>query len=297
MSSNALKIIDNINIKINKIFQNSNINFFIIMNLILIISCYTFVNSAIKTTISSLLSNPIIILFSLIFIIFVGYHNINIAILMLLLLFVVIYGSTIFKQTNKIEGFTSTKEDDDDDENDDDDEEDTDDSEDFSDTIKEKSKDSFKKKIKEDEENDRNDKINSIKSILFNSVNNLKSTAENEYKKSVAENLQLVYENEKKQNKNISKNSGKSSSKNSGKSSGKSKNNRNNKEDFKAINVRKFDPSNEEDTNLLITKEILQDIINRIEYNFESNTYLKKYIKHRLEEVVEINKLLDDEED
>ena len=85
MSSNALKIIDNINTKINKIFQNSNINFFIIMNLILIISCYTFVNSAIKTTISSLLSNPIIILFSLIFIIFVGYHNINIAILMLLL--------------------------------------------------------------------------------------------------------------------------------------------------------------------------------------------------------------------
>jgi len=296
MSSNALKIIDNINTKINKIFQNSNINFFIIMNLILIISCYTFVNSAIKTTISSLLSNPIIILFSLIFIIFVGYHNINIAILMLLLLFVVIYGSTIFKKTNKIEGFTSSKEDDDDDENDDDDDdnEDTDDAEDFSDTIKEKSKDSFKKKIKEDEENDRNDKINSIKSVLFNSVNSLKSTAENEYKKSVAENLQLVYENEKKQNKNTSKNSGKSSSKNSVKSSGKSKNG---KENFKAINVRKFDPSNEEDTNLLITKEILQDIINRIEYNFESNTYLKKYIKHRLEEVVEINKLLDDEED
>lgn len=287
MSSNALKIIDNINTKINKIFQNSNINFFIIMNLILIISCYTFVNSAIKTTISSLLSNPIIILFSLIFIIFVGYHNINIAILMLLLLFVVIYGSTIFKQTNKIEGFTSKEDDEDDDDEDDDEDEDD------SDDKKQKSKDTFKKKIKEDEENDRNDKINSIKSVLFNSVNNLKSTAENEYKKSVAENLQLVYENEKKQNKKTSKNS-------SGKSSsgiGKSKNNRNNKEDFKAINVRKFDPSNEEDTNLLITKEILQDMINRIEYNFESNTYLKKYIKHRLEEVVEINKLLEDEED
>jgi len=225
---------------------------------------------------------------------------------MLLLLFVVIYGSTIFKKTNKIEGFTSAKKDDNDDDDydkDDDDKDDDDkddDAEDFSDTIKEKSKDSFKKKIKEDEESSRNDKINSIKSVLFNSVNSLKSTAENEYKKSVAENLQLVYENEKQQNKKTSKNSsGKNSGRNSskssgGKSSGKSTSG---KEDFKAINIRKFDPSNEEDTNLLITKEILQDIINRIEYNFESNTYLKKYIKHRLEEVVEINKLLDDEED
>ena len=35
-------------------------------------------------------------------------------------------------------------------------------------------------------------------------------------------------------------------------------------------------------------------MINRIDYNFESNEYLKKYLKHRLEEIVEINKLLDD---
>jgi hypothetical protein len=36
-------------------------------------------------------------------------------------------------------------------------------------------------------------------------------------------------------------------------------------------------------------------VANRIEYNYENNNYLKKYIKHRVEEIVDINKLLDDE--
>ena len=38
-------------------------------------------------------------------------------------------------------------------------------------------------------------------------------------------------------------------------------------------------------------------MINRINYNFESNKYLKKYIKHRIEEIVELNKLLDNDEE
>ena len=38
-------------------------------------------------------------------------------------------------------------------------------------------------------------------------------------------------------------------------------------------------------------------MINRIDYNFESNEYLKQYLKHRLEEIVEINKLLDDSDE
>ena len=61
--------------------------------------------------------------------------------------------------------------------------------------------------------------------------------------------------------------------------------------------MREFDPSNEEDTNFLITKEVLQDMINRIDYNFESNEYLKKYLKHRIEEIVEVNQLIDEFED
>ena len=33
---------------------------------------------------------------------------------------------------------------------------------------------------------------------------------------------------------------------------------------------------------------------NRIEYNYETNKYLKKYIKHRVEEIVDMNNLLDE---
>jgi len=101
-----------------------------------------------------------------------------------------------------------------------------------------------------------------------------------------------MYENEKHNNKNNDNGIDK-------KLNSKNKNNRNTngKESFQTIKTREFDPSNEEDTNFLITKEVLQDMINRIEYNFESNEYLKQYLKHRIEEIVELNKLVDDYED
>ena len=68
----------------------------------------------------------------------------------------------------------------------------------------------------------------------------------------------------------------------------------NRKERFQTVEPRKFDPSNEADTNLLITKEILEDMNNRIQYNYENNNYLKKYIKHRVEEIIDVNKLTED---
>ena len=65
--------------------------------------------------------------------------------------------------------------------------------------------------------------------------------------------------------------------------------------DNKIIKKRIFNPNKEDDTNLMITKEILIDMINRIEYNYENNTYLKKYIKARIEELIETNNLLDED--
>ena len=37
-------------------------------------------------------------------------------------------------------------------------------------------------------------------------------------------------------------------------------------------------------------------MITRIDYNYESSTYLKKYLKHRVTEIVELNKLLEDDD-
>ena len=322
-STSMINTISNINTKINKVFQNPNINFFIIMNLILLISCYTFINTPLKTAISSFVSNPLIILFSLILIIIVGYHNINIAILSLLLLFVVLFGSTLFnknntnyKNNNTLEGFTVTTtkatqdEEDESDETEEEQEQDKEDEADEEDqdqddkSIKlEKSEKDFEKKTKEDKTKSRENTINSIKDVLLGSFNKIKNGAENEYQKGLVENKKMIYENEKKNNNQTVKNvnSKNANSKNANSKNANSKNSKNSKksskEEFQTIDTRSFDPSSEEDTNLLITKEVLQDMINRIDYKFETNIYLKKYLKHRIEEIVELNKLLDEDED
>ena len=47
--------------------------------------------------------------------------------------------------------------------------------------------------------------------------------------------------------------------------------------------------------NLLNTKQICHDIINRITFKYEDKHYLKKYIATRVEEMVDINNLLDED--
>ena len=289
--------------KLHKVFNNPNINFFIIMNLVLLISCYTFINTTLKNSITSFISNPIIILFILIVTIFIGYYNINISILIVLLLFIILYGSTQLinnnnnnnnnknnknnNNNNTMEGFTDNT---DNTNNDEDEDEDEDNDNDTSNTITkdtiEKNVKKYKRKTREDNKKSREESINKFKNILLGSFNKIKNSADNEYNQGILENKQMMYENEKQKN---NKNKKSTSKTNVSK--------KNQKEDFKTIKERNFDPSNEEDTNFLITKEILQDMINRIDYNFESNTYLKKYLKHRVEEIVDINKLLEDSDD
>ena len=40
---------------------------------------------------------------------------------------------------------------------------------------------------------------------------------------------------------------------------------------------------------------MLLDMVNRIEYNYENTTYLRKYIKARIEEIIDTNDLLDND--
>jgi len=60
------------------------------------------------------------------------------------------------------------------------------------------------------------------------------------------------------------------------------------REDFREIELRRFDPTNEEDMNLLLTMEHCADIQNRIKYVYEDNKYLKKYIREKLEDIVDL---------
>lgn len=65
-------------------------------------------------------------------------------------------------------------------------------------------------------------------------------------------------------------------------------NNGNSSDTALKIEKRKFNPNDEVDNNLLMTKEICNDIKNRISYNYENIEYLKKYISSRLQEIIDI---------
>jgi hypothetical protein len=66
---------------------------------------------------------------------------------------------------------------------------------------------------------------------------------------------------------------------------------KNEKEEFndkETIKLRRFNPNDEFDNNLLMTKEICDDIKKRITYQYESTSYLKKYISSRLQEIIDL---------
>jgi len=67
-----------------------------------------------------------------------------------------------------------------------------------------------------------------------------------------------------------------------------SKNNGRNTENFKEIALRRFDPTSEDDMNLLLTMEHCGDIQNRIKYVYEDTKYLKKYIQEKLEDIIDL---------
>lgn len=67
------------------------------------------------------------------------------------------------------------------------------------------------------------------------------------------------------------------------------------KKSGKAILRRKFDPTNEEDSNLLLTMETCSEIKDRIKYNYENKEYLKRYIRDKLEEIIELLQLIEEE--
>jgi len=307
-----------LNTRINKLFRNPNINFFIIMLLILIITCYTLISTPIKNTISIIISNPIVILFAIIAIIIVGYFDINIAVLSLILFFVALFG---MEYTTSNDNYLDTVENFDNADSNSDEEE------------KHISKIDNNLRIKAENDKKTDERVNNIKNVVLSTINKFRNQNDNDYKRAILENKKMMFQEEKQNNNNKNNNRNKSmdtinsskdnfkdvpskkqnnhgkanSKANSKPDNGKSEDSKSNryktggagsngiKEDFQTVKPRVFDPSSEEDTNLLITKEILQDMHNRIEFNYESNKYLKKYIKHRVEEIVDLNKLLDDE--
>ena len=302
--------------RVSKLFKNQQINFFIIMFLILLITCYSLLSNTLKYTVSMLLSNPAIMVVCIILILAIGYFDIGIASLMLVLFFILLFGSAnsdtgLANIGTGIEGFkTKTKTSDGD--GDGDDIEIPEHLDDIDKHIKKisktltKSQNNLKKKEEKDKKLD--ERVNNIKDVVLGTINNIRNSNNDDYKNALLENKQaMLYEEHDNNNARSSSHTdgkedfndteyGKNGKGGKGGKNGKgAKNGKSSQERFQTVEVRALDPSNEDDTNLLITKEILQDMLNRIEYNYESNKYLRKYIKHRVEEIIDINKLTDDE--
>ena len=79
------------------------------------------------------------------------------------------------------------------------------------------------------------------------------------------------------------------SNKNNTNTNSKSPNNSNKLE----IPKRKFDLDKRDDKVLIYSKEVLKDIINRINYEFDDRDYLKKYIGNKFEEIIDLLGLLE----
>ena len=122
--------------------------------------------------------------------------------------------------------------------------------------------------------------VDGIKNIVAGRLKKMQQEQTNTLSKGILENKKKILDREKK------KNSKSTDEKDSAESTSSSD---------KVIQKRLFNPNKEDDTNLLITKEILLDMINRIEYNYENTTYLRKYIKSRIEEIIDTNNLLDED--
>jgi len=304
---NTSTSISNIYKRVSKLFNNQQITFFIIMFLILLITCYPLLSNTLKYTVSMLLSNPAVIIISLIIILAIGYFNIGIASLMLVLFFILLFGSAnssmgLGNIGTGIEGFKTTTSDGDD--IDIADETTTlQQTDNINKHIKKISKTLIKSKsnLKKKDENDKklDERVNNIKDVVLGTINNIRNANNDDYKRALLENKQaMLYEEHENNNTRDSK-SGKINQENFKDTQNQNKKinktGKGSNERFQTIEIRALDPSNEDDTNLLITKEILQDMLNRIEYNYESNKYLRKYIKHRIEEIIDLNKLTEDE--
>ena len=68
------------------------------------------------------------------------------------------------------------------------------------------------------------------------------------------------------------------------------------KDHFVSIPLRKFNPSDKQDANLLLVMEHCEDIKNRIKYVYEDKKYLNKYIQDKLEEIIDLLDLVQNDD-
>ena len=270
------------------IINRPEINIVLIGIFFISIIIYSFINNKYKRVIAEWVSTPLITCLSLALVVLISYINFPLGLLLLVGYFIVVYPlsadatsnyynngnlqvtSNIGRRQYVMEGFDTNM------------------------------SDNSASKSMEDKEKDE-ELADNIKNSITKGITDAKKKGDDDLKALMLQNSKMKLKNEKSKsngggsggNKD-SKNNKNSGGSNSGGGIGGSGSNSD--ETSKKIEKRKFNPSNQDDTNLMITKEMLSDMINRIEYKYEDTPYLKKYLRHRIEDIIETNDLLDDDE-
>lgn len=252
-------------ISFGKILNDKNFIYLSIIIITIFLIGYNLLTSHTKYLIHYWITQPLVLIPIIIIIIIIGKINIWISLYLITALSLVILSFpnfSIFKNNNNtLETFTEKSDNNEDNKDNEDDEDDED----------------PKEKERKKKEANQQYYINGIKSIFTSKLKDTEKYQNSELQKGIIENKKKILNRVKKINQ-------------------KNKNNitEKNSQD-KIIKKRLFNPNKEEDTNMLITKEILLDMSNRIDYDYENMKYLKRYLRSRIEEIIETNNLLDEE--
>lgn len=261
-------------LNLKRIFNNPKLNFFIIANLVIFIGCYNLLGSDIKNGISTFISYPIILFIAVSICLFVGYYNIMLAIILIVALFIILYPSLEPQEAddnNIAEGFSGTR------------------------TTYEERKKKRKEEMADKERKDYRNKetFKDIKNNFTSVYEELREEYEDDIKQGMKENLRDMLSVKKKENMKNIKSSKRENFDDDLETDYKVRHHK--REQYRTVKRRKFNPNDEDDANFLICKEILKDLLNRLTYEYESKDYLKKYVEHRIEEMVDLFHFVDDD--
>ena len=256
----------NFNKKFNNLFKDKNFIAVILISFLFYIIFFEYINKDIKQQIFNTISNPIILISSIVLIGLVLNSNFTIG---MVLVFTLIISLTFNTESNN-----------------------------FTNKLILQEQLPILEQFKNTKNNKLNNKLNNKDTIEgFKSKSFIEKTVEkltNELEDGIKENNAIEEKYKDSTSKEDFANTDNTPNSNKPKKE-KYKNSNKNHKNEKTIKRRKFDYTNKEDKSLVYSREVLKEVVNRINYEYEDREYLKKYIGSKFEEIIDLLGLLEDE--
>ena len=251
----------NFNKKFNNLFKDKNFIAVILVSFIFYIIFFEYINKETKQQIFDTVSNPIILILSIVLIGLVLNSNFTIGMLLVFTLIISLTFNNNNNNKNNTDNFTNKL------------------------ILQEQLP--MISRFKNSRKENNNDTIEGFKSKSF--IEKTVDKITNELEEGIKENHEIEEKYKNTATKEDFDNTDKSSKEK------KDKSKKNNNKNEKTIKRRKFDFNNKEDKSLVYSREVLKEVVNRINYEYEDKEYLKKYIGSKFEEIIDLLGLLDED--